>query len=114
MSSENQPDSDGQQASEPPKLGGQAVKDIALYGLLRVVLFIILTLIIHSVVILLGMAAFFPLLISAMLALLVALPLSMVLFRKLRIRATQQLAAWDADRKAHKQQMRRQLEQRLR
>lgn len=96
-----------------PKLGKKAVKDIVIYGVLRLVLFLVLTFVIHSVVILLGMAEFFPVLISAMLALLVALPLSMVLFKKQRLRATEQIAEWDSGRRAHKQQMRKQLEERL-
>lgn len=98
---------------DKPKLGGKAWRDIALYGLLRLLMVVVLTVIIHSVVILLGMQDFFPLLISAMLAVLVALPLSMMMFRGLRIRVTNQIAQWDAARKAHKAQMRRQLEERL-
>ena len=96
-----------------PKLGAKAIKDIALYGFLRVLLFLVLTFVIHLIVILLGMGSFFPLLISAMLALIIAFPLSMFLFKKLRIRTTEQLAEWDAGRRAHKMQMRRQLEDRL-
>lgn len=96
-----------------PKLGGQALKDVLIYGALRLLLFIVLTFIIHSAVILLGMANFFPLLISMVLALLVALPLSMLIFKKQRLRATNALYTWDAGRREHKQQMRRQLEERL-
>lgn len=106
----------GSAQAEPigkPKLGGKAVRDIALYGLWRIVLFLALTFLIHSIVILLGMASFFPLLISAMLALLLALPLSMVLFKNLRLRATKHISDWDAGRRAHKLQMRKQLEERL-
>lgn len=102
-----------QGAGDKPKLGGKAIKNIALYGLWRIVLFLVLTFLIHSAVILLGMADFFPLLISAMLALLLALPLSMVMFKGLRIRATESIAEWDAGRRAHKLQMRKQLEDRL-
>lgn len=98
---------------EKAKLPKSAVKDVLLYGFLRLVLFLVLTFVIHSIVILLGMAHTFPLLISAMLALLLALPLSMVMFRNLRLRVTEQIAIRDAKRKAHKDQMRRQLQERL-
>lgn len=99
--------------ADRPKLGGRAIKDILLYGVFRLLLFIVLTFIIHSVVILLGMAEYFPLLISMVLALLVALPLSMLIFKKQRVRATTALADWDSGRREHKQQMRRQLEDRF-
>lgn len=102
-----------QAPGEKPKLGGKAIRDVAIYGLMRLALFLVLTFVIHSVVILMGMAEFFPLLVSMLLALLIALPLSMLIFKKWRIRATQGLAEWDSGRRAHKQQMRRQLEERL-
>ncbi|RAV33245.1 DUF4229 domain-containing protein [Corynebacterium heidelbergense] len=111
--------SDTPLAAEPaslpntPKLSGKAWRDIALYGLLRLLLFIALTVVIHSIVILAGMANYFPLLISAMLALILALPLSMLLFRKLRLRVTEQMAQWDANRRAHKETIRQQLQERL-
>jgi hypothetical protein len=92
---------------------GKAVRDIALYGFLRLALFLVLTFIIHMVVVLLGMANYFPLLISMTLALILALPLSMFMFKGLRLRVTQQVAAWDADRQAHKQELRNQLRERL-
>ena len=92
---------------------GKAVRDIALYGFLRLLLFLVLTFIIHSIVILLGMANYFPLLVSMTLALILALPLSMFMFKGLRLRVTEQVAAWDADRQAHKQELRNQLRERL-
>lgn len=95
------------------KLPRSALKDAFLYGLARLLLFLVLTFVIHSIVILLGMANTFPLLISAMLALLLALPLSMLMFKNLRLRVTEQIAIRDAKRRAHKEQMRRQLQERL-
>lgn len=70
------------------------------YGAARVVLFIVLTVVIQ----LLAMAVLqtFPLLVSALLALFVALPLSMLIFSKWRVEATQSLAEYSAQRKAHK------------
>ena len=103
----------GAEAARKPKLAGSAKRDIVLYGLARLGLFIVLAVIIHTIVVVMGMANFFPLLISMMLALLVALPLSMVLFKKLRVRTVQALAQYGAEKRAYKQQLRDQLEQRF-
>ncbi|WP_246394761.1 DUF4229 domain-containing protein [Corynebacterium anserum] len=104
---------EGKTAGEKTTLGGRAARDVAIYGLMRLALFVVLTFVIHSVVIVMGMADFFPLLVSMLLALLIALPLSMLIFKKWRLRATEGLAEWDSGRRAHKQQLRRQLEERL-
>lgn len=98
---------------KPGKLPAGAWKDIALYGLARVVVFVVLTVVIQTAAILLGMGQSFPLLMSALLALILALPLSMLLFRNLRLRVNEQIAVRDAGRRAHKDQMRAQLEDRL-
>ena len=99
--------------AQQPKLSSSTKKDVALYGLARLLLFIVLTAIIHGIVLAMGMAQSFPLLMSALLALILALPLSMLLFRKLRLRVNSEIARWDSDRRAHKEQMRRQLQERL-
>ena len=77
------------------------------YGAARVVLFIVLT----AVIQLLAMAVLgtFPLLVSALLALFVALPLSMLIFSKWRMEATQTLAEYSAQRKAHKEWVQKEL-----
>ena len=98
---------------QKPKLGSKAWRDVLLYGFLRLLLFLVLTFVIHSIVILLGMANFFPLLMSALLALIIAFPLSMFLFKGLRLRVNEQIARRDAGRRAHKEQMAAQLEDRL-
>lgn len=100
-------------ANQQPKLSSSTKKDVALYGLARLLLFVVLTAVIHGIVLAMGMAHSFPLLMSALLALILALPLSMLLFRKLRLRVNGEIARWDADRRAHKEQMRRQLQERL-
>lgn len=97
----------------PTKLSGKAWRDIFLYGLARVVLFLVLTVLIQSIAILLGMGQSFPLLMSALLALIIAFPLSMFLFKGLRLRVNEQIARRDAGRRAHKEQMAAQLEDRL-
>lgn len=95
------------------KLKRAATRDIILYGLARLGLFLVLTFIIHSIVILVGLGNAFPLLISMTLALILALPLSMFLFKNLRLRVTRQIGEWDADRQRHKNALREQLQERL-
>jgi hypothetical protein len=97
----------------PGKLSGKAWRDIFLYGLARVVLFLVLTVLIQSIAVVIGIGQSFPLLMSALLALIVAFPLSMFLFKGLRLRVNEQIAVRDAGRRAHKEQMRAQLEDRL-
>jgi hypothetical protein len=97
----------------PAKLGGRAWRDIILYGLARLILFIVLTVIIQFIAVALGMGKSFPLAISALLALIIAFPLSMFVFKDLRLRVNEHLAVRDAGRRAHKDQMRAQLEERL-
>lgn len=97
----------------PGRLGGKAWRDIALYGLARLVLFLVLTVVIQSIAVLLGMGQSFPLAISALLALIIAFPLSMFVFKGLRTRVNEQIAVWDAGRQKHKAEMRAQLEDRL-
>lgn len=83
-------------------------KDIFLYFLARLFLFIVLTVVIQGIAIL--MKAPVPLIMSSLLALILALPLSMFLFKGLRVRTTTALAEFDAERKAHKQHIQEQLE----
>jgi hypothetical protein len=96
----------------PGKLGGRGWRDIFLYGLARLVLFIVLTVVIQLIAVLLGMGQSFPLAISALLALIIAFPLSMFVFKDQRLRVNEHLAVRDAGRRAHKDQMRAQLEER--
>ena len=100
-------------STQKPKLGAKAWRDVLLYGFLRLLLFLVLTFVIHSIVILMGMANYFPLLMSALLALILALPLSMLMFKNLRLRVTAQIAEWDSARKEHKRPLHEQLQDRV-
>nr|WP_233195682.1 DUF4229 domain-containing protein [Corynebacterium sp. 13CS0277] len=91
-----------------PALRRQARTDIALYGAARLLLFVVLTVVIQAVAWAVG--AQVPLVMSALLALLVAFPLSMFVFKSLRLRVTREVAEWDAQRKAHKTWVKEQLE----
>lgn len=91
-------------SSQPPvldqKVQRSARRNVFIYGAARILLFIVLTAVIHGIALLISSPV--PLLISAMLALVVAFPLSMLVFDSLRMNATSAVAQWDAQRKAHK------------
>ena len=83
-----------------PELRKKSRRAMVKYGLARLGLFLVLTVIIHGIVLLVNAPVM--LLISAMLALFLALPLSMLMFTRWRLEATESLAAYSAQRKAHK------------
>lgn len=82
-------------------------KHIVYYTLARLALFVALTAVIEGI----GMAAVdqFPLLLAAVLALVISLPLSMVLFKSLRLQVNQDISAVDATRRAHREALEAQL-----
>ncbi|MGV3072013.1 DUF4229 domain-containing protein [Corynebacterium phoceense] len=83
-----------------PELRKKSRRAMVKYGLARLGLFLVLTVIIHGIVLLVNAPVM--LLISAMLALFLALPLSMLMFTRWRLEATESLAAYSAQRKARK------------
>ena len=91
-------------------LRNRAWRDIILYGLARLLLFIVLMVVIHGFVVLIHAPV--PLMISALLALLIAFPLSMFVFKKLRLKVMGEIGEWDAQRKARKQWIKDELEAR--
>lgn len=93
-----------------PVLRRRAARDFVLYGLARLGLFVVLTAIIQGTALLIDAPV--PLAISSLLALLVAFPLSMFVFRGLRLRVTEELALWGEQRRAHKQWVEQELSKR--
>ncbi|MDO5098972.1 MAG: DUF4229 domain-containing protein [Corynebacterium sp.] len=93
-----------------PELAKQARTSVLLYGAARLGLFIALTVCIQLLALAIGAPV--PIYISAMLALIVALPLSVFVFKSLRIRATEAVADWDTQRKAYKQWVKSELSSR--
>ena len=90
-----------QQAPElDPAARSRANKAAAVYGLYRLGLFIALTVVIQGAALLIGAPV--PLIMSALLALIVAFPLSMLVFKRQRIEATEAVAQWREQRKARK------------
>lgn len=83
-----------------PNAKRHANKAAAIYGLYRLLLFIVLTVVIQLLAVAVGAPV--PLIMSALLALIVAFPLSMLVFKKQRIEAVQALAQWKEQRQARK------------
>lgn len=83
-----------------PNVRSRANKAAAVYGLYRLGLFIALTVVIQAAALLIGAPV--PLIMSALLALIVAFPLSMLVFKRQRIEATEAVAQWREQRKARK------------
>ncbi|WKD62102.1 hypothetical protein CCICO_10515 [Corynebacterium ciconiae DSM 44920] len=92
------------------QLRNRAWKDSALYAGARIVLFAALTALIKGAAVLIDSPV--PWLICALLALLVAFPLSLLLFSSLRMRVTSEMAQWDEQRKAHKKWVQEELARR--
>ncbi|MDY6049349.1 MAG: DUF4229 domain-containing protein [Corynebacterium sp.] len=101
---------DTEQPTVDASVRNQAWCDIILYGLARLVLFLVLMAVIHGFVLLIHAPV--PLMISALLALLIAFPLSMFVFKKLRLKVMGEMAEWDSQRKARKQWIKDELEAR--
>lgn len=88
----------------------RANKAVAVYGGLRLLLFIVLTALIQVLAVAIGAPV--PLIMSALLALIAAFPLSMVMFSRQRVEAVEALATWRAQRDARKNWIRDELAER--
>ncbi|WP_342318961.1 DUF4229 domain-containing protein [Corynebacterium mayonis] len=93
-----------------PEARSRANKAAAIYGLYRLVLFIALTVVIQVLAFLIGAPV--PLIMSALLALIVAFPLSMILFTRRRLEANAAIAHWKKQRDARKEWISRELSER--
>lgn len=85
-----------EQNSERVSAGALAVS-IALYTGARLVLVVVLAAVIYGIGTAVDVKV--PILVAAVFAVLIALPLGMALFKPLRLRVNRQIAAVDADRK---------------
>ncbi|MFD9661921.1 DUF4229 domain-containing protein [Rhodococcus sp. NPDC059968] len=99
-------------SSAPAKQGGRVTKgqlarDVATYSIARLLLVVVIGAIILGVAALVGVAV--PLLVAAIFAVLIALPLSLLLFAKLRRRVNEGIAAFDAQRRADQADLRARL-----
>lgn len=86
---------------------GRALKGLFWYGMARLALFIALFFVLIVIMYLMGVEI--PAAITAVFALIIALPASVFLFPKLRVEANESVAIWSANRRAHKEYIRREL-----
>ncbi|MFZ2178874.1 MAG: DUF4229 domain-containing protein [Rhodococcus sp. (in: high G+C Gram-positive bacteria)] len=86
---------------------GQLARDVAIYSVARLLLVVLIGAIILGVATLVGVEV--PLLVAAIFAVLIALPLSLVLFGRLRRRVNAGIAAFDAQRREDQAQLRARL-----
>ncbi|MBV6761539.1 DUF4229 domain-containing protein [Rhodococcus opacus] len=86
---------------------GQLARDVAIYSIARLLLVVVIGAVILGVASLVGVAV--PLLVAAIFAVLIALPLSLLLFAKLRKRVNEGIATFDAQRRADQADLRARL-----
>lgn len=102
---------DTPRTQEPPEVDPQlkrtALKALSFYFFLRVMLVIVLSVVIGLIAYLIDSPV--PLALIVLLALLVALPLSLLIFERARTEATAAVAHWDSQRKARKQWIKEEL-----
>ncbi|MEU8896628.1 DUF4229 domain-containing protein [Nocardia sp. NPDC048505] len=105
MSDATQPDPASAQQS--PKANRRLVRNLALYTLARLLLVAALTAVIVLLAKVVGVEI--PIVVAALFALIIAMPLSLTLFKKLRTRVNEDIAVVDAKRRADKAQLRARL-----
>ncbi len=105
-------DGDGQSESTGDNAGGHAgyrgVGDVVLYAAARLLLAVVLTGVIYGIARLLGVAQF-PIVVAALFALVIAMPVGIVVFAPLRRRATAAVAAAGERRRRERDQLRARL-----
>lgn len=94
----------GQQGSGA---GKRLVRNLALYTLARLGLVVVIAAVIIGVAALIGVQV--PIIVAALFALLVAMPLSLTLFKSLRTKVNEDIALVDARRRQDKAQLRARL-----
>lgn len=94
-------------ATRPDGAGGRLARNLALYTLARLLMVVALTAVIVGVAKLVQVDV--PLIVAALFALLIAMPLSMTLLKGLRTKVNQDIAAVDAKRRKDKEALRSRL-----
>nr|WP_120490967.1 DUF4229 domain-containing protein [Corynebacterium lactis] len=89
---------------------GKALKGLFWYGLARLVLFLVIFFALLAVTYFVGVQI--PAAITAVFALIIAMPLSVFVFPKLRVEANESVAVWSANRRAHKAYIAQQIKDR--
>ena len=89
---------------------GNAMKGLFWYGLARLLLFLVLFFILLVIIYLVNVQI--PAAITAVFALIIAMPLSVFVFPKLRVQANESVAVWSENRRAHKDYIAQQIKDR--
>lgn len=89
---------------------GNAMKGLFWYGLARLLLFLVLFFILLVIIYVVGVRI--PAAITAVFALIIAMPLSVFVFPKLRVQANESVAVWSENRRAHKEYIAQQIKDR--
>lgn len=89
---------------------GNAMKGLFWYGLARLLLFLVLFFILLAIIYFVNVQI--PAAITAVFALIIAMPLSVFVFPKLRVQANESVAVWSENRRAHKEYIAQQIKDR--
>ncbi|MBB1035987.1 MAG: DUF4229 domain-containing protein [Dietzia sp.] len=89
--------------------GARLARNMMFYTVLRLLMVVALTLVIIGIGRLAGVDV--PVLVAAILSVVVALPLSMILFTRLRAEINSDISAVDADRRAKREDLRRRMDE---
>lgn len=103
-------ESKGQVAPERDAGRGKALKGLFWYGLARLLLFFVIFFVLLAITYLVNVQI--PAAITAVFALIIAMPLSVFVFPKLRVEANESVAVWSANRRAHKAYIEQQIKDR--
>lgn len=97
----------GEPAQQTAGVGARLARNLALYTLARLALVVVIAAAIIGVARLVSVDV--PWLVAALFALIIAMPLSLTLFKKLRARVNEDIAVVDAKRRQDKAQLRARL-----
>ncbi|MEV0249178.1 DUF4229 domain-containing protein [Nocardia sp. NPDC050712] len=95
--------SDPASTQQPERVNRRLVRNLALYTLARLGLVVVIAAVIVLVAKLVRVEI--PIVVAALFALIIAMPLSLTLFKKLRTRVNEDIAVVDAKRRADKAQL---------
>ncbi|HHX84650.1 MAG TPA: DUF4229 domain-containing protein [Actinomycetales bacterium] len=97
------------QDTHRPRPGARLARNMVFYTILRLLLVLLITLAIIGIGLLFDVQV--PILVAAILAVVIALPLSMVLFTRLRAEINSDITAVDAGRREKREDLRRRMDE---
>ena len=97
------------QTPAPSKPGARLARNMMFYTVLRLLLVVALALVIIGIGQLAGVPI--PVFVAALIGVVIALPLSMILFTRLRAEINSDISAVDADRRTKREDLRRRMDE---